>query len=198
MMVWNTGHTHRDEDATLEEYDRRVGGVDELYFGWKPTLELSRRRDGKVLFLHGWSSDGWRKSAFLRSLGYDVLTPHLSDWSFGRAIRAAQRSYDEFHPDVIVGSSRGGAVAMSLRSGDTPLVLLSPAWRWCRVPPKVNAPQVIVIHSPEDRVIGFKDSEELACLNSCVCLVAAGLDHRMNDEPARKALEEAVESLLKE
>ena len=28
----------------------------------------------KVLFLHGWSSDGGTKTAFMRSLGYDVMT----------------------------------------------------------------------------------------------------------------------------
>lgn len=30
---------------------------------------------------------------------------------------------------MIVGSSRGGAVAMNLNAGETPLVLLCPAWK---------------------------------------------------------------------
>jgi len=30
---------------------------------------------------------------------------------------------------VIVGSSRGGAVAVNMQSKDTPLVLLCPAWK---------------------------------------------------------------------
>jgi uncharacterized protein len=81
----------------------------------------------KGLFLHGWSSDGGMKTMFMRSLGYDVQNPNLSDWFFSRAVRQAQAAYDEFQPDVIVGSSRGGAVAMALNSGDTPLVLLAPA-----------------------------------------------------------------------
>ncbi len=66
----------------------------------------------KVLFLHGWSSDGGSKSAFMRSLGYDVHNPNLSDWFLSRAVRQAQAAYDKFQPDVIVGSSRGGTVAL--------------------------------------------------------------------------------------
>jgi pimeloyl-ACP methyl ester carboxylesterase len=83
----------------------------------------------KVLFLHGWSSDGGTKTIFMRSLGYHVTTPSLSDWSFTRAVAQAQAAYDELRPDVIVGASRGGAVAMNMDSGETPLILLAPAWR---------------------------------------------------------------------
>jgi hypothetical protein len=36
--------------------------------------------------------------------------------------------FDQHHPDVVVGSSRGGAVAMNIDAGAAPLVLLCPAW----------------------------------------------------------------------
>jgi pimeloyl-ACP methyl ester carboxylesterase len=144
----------------------------------------------KVLFLHGWSSDGGNKSAFMRSLGYDVMTPRLSDWFFSRAVRQAQAAYDNFKPDVVVGSSRGGAVAMALISLTTHLILLAPAWRrWGKASSvKKNC---VVIHSPHDEYVPFEDSVEL-CEASGVCLVPAGVDHRLNCWEARKAMEEAL------
>ena len=101
----------------------------------------------KVLFLHGWSSDGGNKTAFLRSLGYEVLTPSLSDWSFAIAVQTAQEAFDQFKPDVIVGSSRGGSVAMKMESGDSPLILLAPAWRRWDTARSIKKNR-IVIHSP--------------------------------------------------
>lgn len=148
----------------------------------------------KVLFLHGWSSDGGTKSAFMRSLGYDVLTPPLSDWFFSRAIAQAQAAYNVFHPDVIVGSSRGGAVAMNMDSGDTPLILLAPAWRrWGKATSvKKNC---VVIHSPHDKIVAYEDSVEL-CEASSVRLITAGVDHRLNCWEGRRALKEALAEML--
>lgn len=147
----------------------------------------------KVLFLHGWSSDGGNKSAFMRSLGYDVLTPHLSDWFFSRAVRQAQAAYDTFKPDVVVGSSRGGAVAMALDSGDSPLILLAPAWkRWGKA--RSVKKNCVVIHSPWDDYVPFEDSVEL-CEASSVGLIAAGVDHRLNCWEGRRAMEGALLSL---
>lgn len=144
----------------------------------------------RVLFLHGWSSDGGNKTAFMRSLGYDVMTPSLSDWFFSTAVRQAQAAYNEFGPDVIVGSSRGGAVAMNMDSGDSPLILLAPAWkRWGKA--RSVKQNCIVIHSPHDEFVPFQDSVEL-CEASGVPLVAAGVDHRLNCGEGRRALEEAL------
>lgn len=149
---------------------------------------------GKVLFLHGVSSDGGRKTAYIRSLGYDVLTPRLSDWSFRRAARAAQDAFDEFQPDVVVGSSRGGAVALSLGAGQTPLVLLAPAWRWCGVEPVVRS-RAVVLHSPNDRTVSVSDSRELCRRNPHTLLIEVGSDHRLNDEEAGAVLADVLEDL---
>ncbi len=43
-------------------------------------------------------------------------------------MRPAQAEYEGHQPEDIVGPSRGGAVAMSLASRNTPLVWLCPAW----------------------------------------------------------------------
>src|SRR5581483_5709189 len=86
----------------------------------------------KILFLHGWQSiPGGVKPTYLAQHGHLVLNPKLPDEDFDAAVRIAQYELDTHRPDVVVGSSRGGAVAMNVQSGDTPLVLLCPAWkRW--------------------------------------------------------------------
>lgn len=144
----------------------------------------------KVLLLPGWSSSGSAKRAFLTFVGCDVFTPSLSDWWFRRAVSQAQVAYNEFQPDVLVGSSRGGAVAMNVNSGGTPLILLAPAWkRWGRA--TLVKKNCIVIHSPHDECVAFKDSVEL-CNASGVRLIVAGVDHRLNDPQARLALMDAL------
>lgn len=153
----------------------------------------------KVLFLHGLSSDGSMKTGFMRSLNYNVLTPKLSDWSLRHALQSAQDAFDEFDPAVIVGSSRGGAVAMSVQAVQTvqtPLVLLAPAWLWCGVKPELRT-KTIVIHSPLDNMVSITNSRELCSRNPGSQLVEVGEDHRLNDEDARCALIAALESVLR-
>ncbi len=83
-----------------------------------------------ILFLHDWqSTPGGLKPTYLKDHGHDVLNPKLPEDDFGVAVRIAQAEYDQHEPDVVVGSSRGGAVAMKIDSGDTPVVLLCSAWR---------------------------------------------------------------------
>lgn len=149
---------------------------------------------GKVLFLHGLSSDGGRKTAFIQMLGYDVLTPRLSDWSFRRAVQTAQDAFGEFRPDVIVGSSRGGAVAMSLKT-ETPMVLIAPAWRWYGMKPELPT-RAIVIHSPLDKWVSITDSRDLCRRNPGAHLVEAGEGHRLNDPAAQRALAAALAMLV--
>jgi hypothetical protein len=47
---------------------------------------------------------------------------------FSRSVEMAQKLYDEARPDIIVGSSLGGSVAMAIDSKDTPMVLVGPVW----------------------------------------------------------------------
>lgn len=107
----------------------------------------------RILFLHGWHSVvGGVKPTYLKDHGHEVINPALDDDHFGAAVHTAQSAYDQHQPDVIVGSSRGGAVALSINSKDTPLVLLCPAWKnWGTV--KTLKPNSVILHSRQDDVI---------------------------------------------
>jgi hypothetical protein len=82
-----------------------------------------------ILFLHSWrSTPGGVKPTFMAEHGHEVLNPALPDDDFDEPVEIAQAEYDRGKPDVVVGSSRGGTVAMNLKI-DVPLVLLCPAWK---------------------------------------------------------------------
>src|SRR5205807_10051687 len=84
----------------------------------------------RILFLHGWNSvPGGVKPTYLKDHGHTVVNPKLSDDDFAEAVRIAQAEFDRHQPQAVVGSSRGGAVAMNMNSGDAKLVLLCPAWK---------------------------------------------------------------------
>lgn len=153
----------------------------------------------KILFLHGWTSvPGGVKPTFLNDAGHTVLNPSLDDDNFDAAVRTAQAQYDQHQPDVIVGSSRGGAVAMNIDSGDTPLVLLCPAWKNWGTVSKLKRNSVI-LHSRNDDVIPFTDSEKLVSNSGLPpeTLVEVGSDHRLADPEPLKAMLEACERLAK-
>jgi hypothetical protein len=148
----------------------------------------------KILFLHGWRSvPGGVKPTFLKEHGHEVLNPKLPDEDFAEAVRIAQAEFDRHRPQVVVGSSRGGAVAMNIDSGGARLVLLCPAWKKYGTARTVKTGTVI-LHSRADDVVPFADSEELA-KTSGATLIEIGSDHRLADpEPLaamRRACEEA-------
>lgn len=152
-----------------------------------------------ILFLHGWqSTPGGLKPTYLKDHGHEVLNPNLPDDDFDAALKIAQAEFDQGKPDVVVGSSRGGAVAINISTGDTPLVLLCPAWKRWGTATKVK-PNTVILHSPADETIPFADSHELL-RNSGLpesALIVVGTDHRLADPEPLKAMMEAVERAAK-
>ena len=137
----------------------------------------------RILFLHGWNSvPGGVKPSFLARHGHEVINPKLPDEDFAHAVEIAQAEFDEYRPDVVVGSSRGGAVAMNIDGGDSRLVLLCPAWRRWGTVERVKVGTVI-LHSRADDVIPFADSEELVRRSElpATALIEVGTDHRLAD-----------------
>ncbi|MFO0910021.1 MAG: alpha/beta hydrolase [Isosphaeraceae bacterium] len=150
-----------------------------------------------ILFLHGWNSvPGGVKPTYLASHGHRVLNPKLPDEAFSEAVQIAQAEFDRYQPQVVVGSSRGGAVAMNMESRDARLVLLCPAWkRWgtvCTV-----KPGTIILHSRADDVVPFADSEALLRNSGLPAtpLIEVGSDHRMADPEPLEAMLRACEEV---
>jgi hypothetical protein len=89
-----------------------------------------------------------------------------------------------------VGSSRGGAVAINISSGEAKLVLLCPAWKRWGTATTVKLGTVI-LHSRADDVVPFADSEEIV-RNSGLpasALIEVGTDHRLAEpEPLERML----------
>ena len=152
----------------------------------------------KILFLHGWqSTPGGVKPTYLKDHGHEVLNPALPDDDFDAAVRIAQAEFDQHRPDVVVGSSRGGAVAMNINIGSTPLVLLCPAWkRWGTA--RTVKPGTIILHSKADEVVPFSDSVELV-RNSGLpesALIVVGHEHRLADPESLAKMVEACEKAV--
>lgn len=175
----------------------------------------------KVLFLHGLFSNGSFKSMHLMSLGHETIAPSLGDFSFTNSLQVAQKAHDDFKPDVVVGSSRGAAVAMNIET-DKPLILLAPAWKTFGNATKATNKRCIIIHSMNDDIVPFDDSIELienttgskyelspyhtqdslveySALygpeGNYIQLWPRGEDHRLNDEDAKEALKKALLSI---
>lgn len=149
----------------------------------------------KILFLHGWNSVvGGVKPTYLAEHGHEVINPALPHEDFSAAVRIAQVEFDHHQPQVIVGSSRGGAVAMNMDSGGAKLVLLCPAWKKYGAA-KTLKPGSVILHSRADDVVPFVDSEELV-RNSRLpasALIEVGSDHRLADpEPLAAMLAACV------
>ena len=149
----------------------------------------------KILFLHGWHSvPGGVKPSYLLSHGHEVINPALDDDDFDQAVRTAQAQYDRHGPDVIVGSSRGGAVAMNIESGAARLVLLCPAWkRWGAA--RTVKSGTVILHSRADDIVPFVDSEELIRSSGlpAPALIEVGTDHRLADPEPLAAMLRACE-----
>jgi GNAT superfamily N-acetyltransferase len=147
----------------------------------------------RILFLHGWqSTPGGLKPTHLKNDGHEVLNPALPDDDFDAAVCIAQGEYDRSRPDVVVGSSRGGAVAMNINSGKTPQVLLCPAWKTWGTATTVKQ-NTTILHSRADETVPFENSLELLRSSALPesALIVVGTEHRLADPASLKAMSEA-------
>ena len=144
----------------------------------------------KIVFLHGLeSSPSSFKRRFLEEHGHRVYAPPLPADDWETSVLRTKEIIRTVKPDVVIGSSRGGAVAIASRPS-CDLILIAPAWKkycpWGTIPAMAQ-----IIHSPDDKVVDFEDSVELAHTFGAM-LVEAGADHRMNDSESMEALLDAL------
>jgi hypothetical protein len=148
----------------------------------------------RVLYLHGLGEEpGGVVPTALRASGCAIIEPPLPHGDFHDAVRVAQGALDRSCPDVVIGFSRGGAIALALRPAGVPLVLIAPAWRKWLAAPEVSH-NTIILHSAMDRVIPLADSLTLIRRHGLPteALRVVGETHAMVDRPALDALFSAV------
>ena len=154
----------------------------------------------RVLFLDGigCNPEGF-KVRFLRGLGYDVVAPMLPDRDFPGSVAIAEAALRDAVPDVIVGYSRGAAVAVASSDDRIPRVLIAGALHW--VPDGRRFPgRVIALHSEEDYGLPLEEVREhlRRCGIAADVLRIVGEDHTMIDEPALAALADALREVLRD
>jgi predicted esterase len=120
----------------------------------------------KVQFAHGLASSAYGNKARLFAEHFDALTPVMNTADLDSCVRVHEEALATFRPDVLIGSSFGGAVVVSLLERGVwrgPTLLLAQAARYylpqCRIPDGVR---VLLVHAPQDEVVDIEGSRALA------------------------------------
>lgn len=149
----------------------------------------------RILYLHGWTSAvGGVKPTSLAQAGHHVIEPELDDDDFELALSTAQDAFDQHCPELVVGSSRGGSLAINLRlPTNVPRIALCPAWKKWGTAKQVPI-NTMILHSPDDEVISLNDSIELIDSSSLSNshLMVVGSDHRLATPDAIDSLRQCV------
>jgi pimeloyl-ACP methyl ester carboxylesterase len=175
----------------------------------------------RIVFLHGLegSSTG-QKPTWLKSHGHTVVAPTLDTraliaWlsthpggpstapmsTVASPRTAALEAITEFRPEVVVGSSFGGGLAMLLQQEGKyrgPLVLLAPAGaKLFGIQTLTTTAPVAVLHGRADEVVPVQDSIALAAgAHGDVTLRLVDDDHRLTASVATGLMGELVELVL--
>lgn len=140
----------------------------------------------RVLFVHGQESGPQGTKARLLAERFETRAPQMDTRRFEDCVRQIAREVASFRPDVLVGSSFGGAVAVALlQRGDWrgPTLLLAPAPAAFGVPPRLpDGATVWIVHGSRDEVVPIAGSLALAGSGSPerVRLLEVRDDHRLS------------------
>jgi hypothetical protein len=155
----------------------------------------------RVQFAHGQDSSPQGAKARLLAEHFDACTPAMDTADFEGCLAVHEEALRSFRPDVLVGSSFGGAVAVELLRralwrGPT-LLLAQAALRWrpdARLPESVP---VWLVHGTRDELIDPEESRRLAATGSpgFVRLLEVEDDHRLRASVESGRLVEWVREL---
>lgn len=127
-----------------------------------------------------------------------VLKPWVVRREFKRCLKVQREAIQRFKPDVVVGTSLGGAVAVELaREGawSGPLVLMCPAYHLVhhhmskrstkhkRVTAKKHTAPCLVVHGDADTVVPVQHSRWLAEELNAGLTILKDVDHRFSSVP---------------
>lgn len=157
--------------------------------------------DLRVQFIHGLEGSPRGRKARVLAESFETRTPEMDTSDFEACVETQARVRTELHPDVIVGSSFGGAVAVALLQRGVwsgPTLLLAPAA--FRYDPDARLPESVpvwIVHGRQDDVIDPEESRRLARTGSPdrVRLIEVEDDHALSRSVASGRLVEWVEAL---
>ena len=148
----------------------------------------------KILFLHGLEgTPTGSKPTHLSEEGHLVVAPVLGKDDFTVSLKIAEKYAKECEPDLIVGSSRGGALAAAMDRNGAKAILIAPAWKKFGSNTCLDK-DTIILHSVHDDIVPVEDSRELAKKFGCT-LIECGDNHRMRDVEAFAFLDGATETI---
>lgn len=155
----------------------------------------------KVQFAHGLegSPHGTKSQQLARE--FNTLTPAMDTSDFEACIQVQTDHIASFSPQVLIGSSFGGAVVLALLQRGLwrgPTLLLAQAGLRYSLP--VMLPEDVkiwLVHGLHDDVIDPQDSRRLAasCQSKMVRLLEVDDDHPLRDSVASGALIDWVREL---
>jgi pimeloyl-ACP methyl ester carboxylesterase len=120
----------------------------------------------RVQFVHGLEGSPQGSKARFLAERFTALAPAMDTGDFEACVAVQADALASFRPDVLVGSSFGGAVALVLLQRGLwrgPTLLLAPAVRARGLPFRLPAEvPVWLVHGLRDALIDIEDSRELA------------------------------------
>lgn len=156
----------------------------------------------RLQFAHGLEGSPQGAKARLFARHFEAVTPPMDTSNFEGCVSLHYRTLEAFQPDVLVGSSFGGAVALALLQrghwrGPT-LLLAQAALRLGLAPEVPSGVHVWLVHGHRDALIPIEDSRRLAERRTpgLVRLIEVDDDHRLGELVASGALVEIVRALV--
>ena len=152
----------------------------------------------RVQFIHGLESSPTSSKARYLAERFDSAAAAMDTTQFESAVETQRLAVAARKPDVLVGSSFGGAVALALLTRGHfrgPTVLLAPAHRHYGVPERLpEGIAVTVVHGRSDDVVSIDGSRALAKTGTAglVELLEVEDEHRLGSLLADETLANIV------
>ena len=156
----------------------------------------------RVQFIHGLEGSPQGAKAVLFDAHFTALTPAMDTSDFEASVGVQTEALARFRPDVLVGSSFGGGVAVALLERGTwrgPTLLLAQAAVYmnpeARLPADVD---VWLVHGLRDDLVAPQHSRQLAATGdpARVRLIELDDDHSLHGATTSGELVQIVEDLF--
>ncbi|HEY5656663.1 MAG TPA: hypothetical protein VIY27_02630 [Myxococcota bacterium] len=155
----------------------------------------------RVQFIHGLEGSPQGSKARLLAEHFPTCTPAMDTRDFEASLAVQAEALETFRPDVLVGSSFGGAVAVELLArglwrGPT-LLLAQAAVRMLEHPRLPEGVAIWLVHGTRDELIDVEESRALARSGTpdLVRLIEVDDDHPLRASVASGRLIEWVREL---